>query len=193
MGSDELTLFLSITLTGIAVPGILMLILLNADSAANENNVLRYSKGFDIIGIGGFVLFSALTVWCLIQDPTLSLKLLILLCFGVVPMLSMAVWLILISCNFKIVFNKDSFVYTNLFRITKTISYSEITRVVRYHYPDCKSSYKCMIYLKHIRIETNMFMSNYNYFADEILKIRLKQAKNPVVIEKKIKGEKNKP
>ena len=200
MGSDELTLFLSITLTGIAVPAVLMLIATNVDSEVSRRNILKNSKGLGVIAIIGFVFFSALLVMTVIQsripdsataNATTAAKIFGYVAFPVIYLIIIS--LFLMSYNFKFVFETDFFVYRNMFGITRKFSYSEITRVVKHYYPDCKPSNTCIIYVGKLRIELNMLMSNYNYFADEILKIRLKQAKNPVVIEKKIKGEKNKP
>ena len=196
MDSNSLTIFISTTLIGIVVPLALILLQFRANSSVSNKNILKYPSGLAVLAVFTIIGPIALTILGFFQEHDYdATKSIVFAIVASIAFFVMGSYLLLISLNFRFVFEKDYLTYKNMFGRIRKLLYSEITRVVVFYYPNCKPSYLCWIYVGRVRIELNSYMSNYNYFVDQILKVRLKQAKNPVVIEKKMKnqGKKNKP
>ena len=166
------------TLIHILVPFVLILLSSKTSISTKDTITLKYSKFFVFVGIGGSIF--ALSAYILsMQDLSENLKAFVFCTVGVLIMVLSCFWLFLQGLNWKIILCEDVLIHRNFLRVTKTYSYTEITKVKTCYNRKTKQVEKYKIFVGKQKITVESFVENFTLF-NKLIGKKLKKVNNPV-------------
>ena len=174
-------------LINIIVPFVVSIPLIFRKEMPHKSNVFVYTKFMAGVGIFGIIVFDTINILLVcLTDDSLADKIGYTLVFQTFNLLG--VYLILASFNLKVELYKEEMIYTNLLRISKKYNYHDIEKVVFYYFKNSKNVEKVAIYCKNKRVVIDYFFIGFDEIV-RILRRKIKQSRNCIVIEKNKKEE----
>ena len=174
-------------LINLIVPFVVSIPLIFRKEVPHNSNVFVYTKFMAGVGIFGIIVFDTINILSVcLTDDSLADKIGYTLMFQTFNLVG--VYLILAGFNLKVELYKEEMIYTNLFRISKKYNYNDIEKIVFYYFKNSKNVEKVAIYCKNKRVVIDYFFIGFDEIV-RILRRRIKQNRNCIVIEKNKKEE----
>jgi len=177
----------TIILINLIVPFITAIPLIFQKDTQHKSNVFVYTKFMAGGGIFCIIFFETINILSVcLTDDSLADKIGYTLVFQTFNLLG--AYLILVSFNSKVELYKEDMIFTNFLRISKKYNYHDIEKVVFYYFKNSKNIEKVAIYCKKKKIVIDCYFIDFDEIV-RILRRRIKQNRNCIVIEKNKKEE----
>ena len=178
---------ITMILINLIVPFVVSIPLIFRKEMPHKSNVFVYTKFMAGVGIFGIIVFDTINILLVcLTDDSLADKIGYTLVFQTFNLLG--VYLILVSFNSKVELYKEDMIFTNFLRISKKFNYHDIEKVVFYYFKNSKNIEKVAIYCKKKKIVIDCYFIDFDEIV-RILRRRIKQNRNCIVIEKNKKEE----
>ena len=177
--ANIMQVFLSVFLTGLAVPLILRFIVFKTQSEKSSSPyTFKYPKFLVIFFLIATIIIAAVNVWIYLSNCGGNLELFIFLSLFYSIFLVALIWHFLKVLNFQLILEEEYMVYRNLWGIVKRIKYEDISEIKTYN-DKSNNTIKYRIYIANKKIEVEYFTINFNGFP-KLMKERLKKTKNNI-------------